>query len=122
MGFIRHCISFNMRLKPSNTDPETAKEFSTFSTISSAGVTFREPRDTSHLSFLLRSTVDLHASDPHDAIYAVLGLADDETKQAVRVDYGMPFIDLYADITQILVEASPWGSEYPLNVVMSSCW
>jgi hypothetical protein len=52
----------------------------------------------------------------------VLGLADDEAKQAVRVDYGMSIVDLYADITLLLVEDSPWELEFPLDVVIYSCW
>jgi hypothetical protein len=51
----------------------------------------------------------------------VLGLIGDEAKQAVRVDYGMSFIDLYAEITQLLVEASSWGSAFPLDVVIDDC-
>jgi hypothetical protein len=121
-AFIRHCISFNMRIGPSITDRETVREISTFSTIMSTRTSFRRSLDTFNLSFLLRSTVDLHASEPHDAIYAVLGLADEEAKQVVRVDYDMSFIQLYAEVTQLLVEASSWGSEFPLDVVISSCW
>jgi hypothetical protein len=121
-AFIRHCISFNMRIGPSITDRETVREISTFSTIMSTRTSFRRSLDTFNLSFLLRSTVDLHASEPHDAIYAVLGLADEEAKQVVRVDYDMSFIQLYAELTQLLVEASSWGSEFPLDVVISSCW
>lgn len=82
---------------------------------------FRRSLDTFNLSSLLRLTVDLHASEPHDAIYAVLRLTDEEAKQAVRVDYDMSFIQLYAEVTQLLVEASSRGSEFPLNVVISSC-
>jgi hypothetical protein len=120
--FIRHCMNFNMRLQRSDSDRETVKEIGTFSTILSTRVRFRNSQATCDLSSLLRSTVDLHASDPHDAIYAVLGLADDEAKQAVRVDYGMSYIDLYAEITQLMVEASSWGLEFPLDVVIGSCW
>jgi hypothetical protein len=119
-AFIRHCISFNMRIGPSITDRETVREISTFSTIMSTRTSFRRSLDTFNLSFLLRSTVDLHASEPHDAIYAVLGLADEEAKQVVRVDYAMSFIQLYAEVTQLLVEASSWGSEFPLDVVILS--
>ena len=121
-AFIRHCISFNMRLKHRDIDQETVKEISTFSTVLSTRGTFRRLQNTCNLRFLLQSTVDFHASDPHDAIYAVLGLADDAAKQAVRVDYGMSIIDLYADITQMVVEESSWELGHPLDVVMNSCW
>ena len=123
--FIRHCIDNHLRLGPSDADLETVIEILTFSAIISTRTSFRrslEGLDTFNLSFWLRSTVDLHASKPHDAIYAVLGLVDVEAKQAVRVDYGMSFIDLYAEVTQLLVDASSWGSEFPLDVVISSCW
>jgi hypothetical protein len=121
-AFVRHCIGFNMRLKHRDIDQKTVKEISTFSTVLGTRGTFRRFRNTCNLRFLLQSTVDFHASDPHDAIYAVLGLADDAAKQAVRVDYGMSIIDLYADITQILVGELSWESGYPLDVVMYSCW
>jgi hypothetical protein len=120
--FIRRCHSFNMRLRRSDAEREIAEEISTFSTIMNTRTSFRGSRDTCDMRGLLHSTVDLHASDPHDAIYAVLGLADDKVKQAVRVDYGMPVNDLYADITQLLIEASSWGLECPLDVVFGSCW
>lgn len=121
-AFIRHCNSFNMRLKHSDIDRELVKEINTFSGILGTRATFRHFQDTCNLKFLLQSTVDFHASDPHDAIYAVLGLADIQAKQAVRVDYGMPIVDLYAKITQMLIGLSSWNSEYPLDVVATSCW
>ncbi|KAM0699270.1 hypothetical protein Q7P36_001317 [Cladosporium allicinum] len=115
-SFIRRYFSFNMRLKRSDIEREIAEEISTFFTILNTRTSLR-----GDLHSLLRSTVDLRGSDPHYAIYAVVGLADDKAKQAVRVDYGMSTIDLYAYITQFLVEASRWGLEFPLNVVIGSC-
>jgi hypothetical protein len=123
--FIYHCIDHHMRLGPSDADLETVKEILAFSMLMITRTSFRrslEGPDTLGLSFLLSMTVELHASEPHDAIYAVLGLIGDEAKQAVRVDYGMSFIDLYAEITQLLVEASSWGSAFPLDVVIDDCW
>jgi hypothetical protein len=113
-----------MRLGPSDADLETVKEILAFSMLMITRTSFRrslEGPDTLGLSFLLSMTVELHASEPHDAIYAVLGLIGDEAKQAIRVDYGMSFIDLYAEITQLLVEASSWGSAFPLDVVIDDC-
>lgn len=52
----------------------------------------------------------------------MLGLADEESEQVVPVDYGMSITDLYAEVTQLLVEASSWRSQYPLDVVVTSCW
>jgi hypothetical protein len=122
-GFIRHCVRFNMRLRNSDIDQETVREISTFSTILGTRMSFRNTNKyTCNLEFLLRSTVDFHASVPHDAIYAVLGLADDEAKQAVRVDYNMSIIDLYAEITELLVGERSWESTYPLDVLVSNCW
>ena len=121
-AFLRHCNSFNMRLEPSGIDRETVEEMITFSIILSTRATYQRFRNTCTLRSLLHSTVDFYASDPHDAIYAVLGLADDDAKQAVRVDYEMSVKDLYAEITQILVEAAPWETEFPLDVIIGSCW
>ena len=123
-AFDNHLISLTMGIMSSDTDVETAKEAFTFATIRCIRTLFRKPPrlGTFNLSYLLWQTVDLYASDPHDAIYAVLGLVDDETKQAVRVDYGMSVIDLYADITQLLVGAPSLGSDFPLDVVIGGCW
>jgi hypothetical protein len=52
----------------------------------------------------------------------VLGLADDAAKQAVRVDYGMPIVDLYAEIIQQLVEAPSRRERNFLDVVTNGCW
>jgi hypothetical protein len=121
-AFIRHCISFNMRLKHSEIDRDTVEEISMLSMIRNTRMTFRDVKYTCDLEFLLRTTVDFHTSDPHDTIYAVLGLADDAAKQAVRVDYGMPIVDLYAEVTQRLVEAPSRRLNDPLNVVIGRCW
>jgi len=111
-----------MRLKHREVDRGIIEEIGMFSSIRDTRTTFRDKKRTCNLDFLLRATVDFHASDPHDAIYAVLGLADDAVKQAVRVDYGMSIIDLYVEITQRLVEASSWQLNYPLDMVIHSCW
>jgi ankyrin repeat protein len=54
------------------------------------------------LSQRLRETSGRHCSDPHDKIYALLSLIDEDEERQLRPDYRKPFRDLVLEVSEVL--------------------
>jgi hypothetical protein len=54
------------------------------------------------LSQRLRETTGRLCSDPHDKIYALLSLIDEEEEKQLRPDYRKPFMDLMLEVLEVL--------------------
>jgi ankyrin repeat protein len=60
------------------------------------------------LSQRLRETTGRHCSDPHDKIYALLSLIDENEEQQLRPDYRKPFMDLMLEVSEVLRGYDHW--------------
>ncbi|KAF2502150.1 HET-domain-containing protein [Lophium mytilinum] len=70
------------------------------------------------LSSLLAFTKRSEVTDPRDAIYGVLGLASKRRREAITVDYSLPFEEVYQDaMTYMLTQGNDWHSltRFPLG-------
>lgn len=45
-------------------------------------------------------------SDPHDIIFGFLGCFEPDIAESIMVDYAMPVVDLYTQMTRLLIEAT----------------
>jgi hypothetical protein len=53
---------------------------------------------------LISMTRDLQAYDPRDNIYGILGVADEEFRRRIHVDYNSSVTDLYYEVAKYLLE------------------
>lgn len=53
---------------------------------------------------LMRNLRKCSASDPHDKVYGVLGVAADVNEQAIPINYDEPFRDTYAFVTKEFIQ------------------
>jgi ankyrin repeat protein len=60
------------------------------------------------LSQRLRETTGRHCSDPHDKIYALLSLIDEEEEKQLIPDYRKPFMDLMLEVLEVLRGHDHW--------------
>jgi ankyrin repeat protein len=60
------------------------------------------------LSQRLRETTGRHCSDPHDKIYALLSLIDEDEEKQLRPDYRKPIMDLMIEVSEVLRGHDHW--------------
>jgi hypothetical protein len=118
MTLIRHCIKLYMRPRTSGTSMAILKEVEAFNLVVHGQTTHGQAE--TDLYELVQYTRGLHASDPRDAIYAIIGLADGAAQQALVPNYEIPATELYARVSKLLVEREPARSYYSLTVLTSS--
>jgi ankyrin repeat protein len=56
----------------------------------------------------LRETIGRRCSDPHDKIYALLSLIDEDEEKRLRPDYQKPFMDLMLEVSEVLRGHEHW--------------
>ena len=64
-----------------------------------------EPDDTGKptLLFLMWNLMGNKTTEPHDNVYALLGVAQDIDVQSFKIDYAKPFCDVFAYITRYFI-------------------